>query len=188
MLFDKRLWPLIADGTVTVAVRRWKRPSVKAGGTLQSPAGLLGIDTVETVGLDDVTEHDARAAGFGSRDELLAALRPEGTLYRVRFHHIGGDPRTALRERTDLEPAELAEVDKALSRLPWAMPVLKSIDRQPGVVSTVLAAQLGMERLPFKQKVRRLKALGLTESLDVGYRLSRRGRAVLAQLGGRSDS
>ena len=43
-----------------------------------------------------------------------------------------------------------------------------------------LAAELGMERLPFKTDVRKLKALGLTESLDVGYRLSPRGTAFLA--------
>lgn len=42
-----------------------------------------------------------------------------------------------------------------------------------------LAALLGRETLPFKADVRRLKALGLTESLDVGYRLSPRGRAFL---------
>jgi len=43
---------------------------------------------------------------------------------------------------------------------------------QPGVVSTELAPRLDLERLPFKQRVRRLKELGLTESLKVGYRLS----------------
>lgn len=31
----------------------------------------------------------------------------------------------------------------------------------------------------FKRRVRQLKELGLTESLEVGYRLSPRGRAVL---------
>jgi hypothetical protein len=38
-----------------------------------------------------------------------------------------------------------------------------------------------MERLPFKANVRKLKALGLTESLDIGYRLSPRGEALLAR-------
>ena len=179
MLFDKRLWPLIADGSVTVAVRRWKRPSVKTGGTLQSPAGLLAIDTVEPVSPGDLSESDARCAGFPGLDELLASLRPEGQLSRIRFHRVGDDPRVSLRQRTELGPAELAKVITALRRLDWAGPVLESIGRQPGVVSTELAAELGMERFPFKQKVRRLKALGLTESLKVGYRLSPRGQVVL---------
>ena len=39
-----------------------------------------------------------------------------------------------------------------------------------------------MERLRFKERVRRLKALGLTESLEVGYRLSPRGQAFLDEL------
>jgi hypothetical protein len=42
-----------------------------------------------------------------------------------------------------------------------------------------LAERFGRERLPFKADVRKLKALGLTESLEVGYRLSPRGRAYL---------
>lgn len=41
------------------------------------------------------------------------------------------------------------------------------------------AADLGRERLEFKADVRKLKRLGLTESLEIGYRLSTRGRAYL---------
>ncbi len=52
-----------------------------------------------------------------------------------------------------------------------------------GVVARALASQAGLPRLDFKANVRKLKALGLTESLDVGYRLSPRGAAVLAALG-----
>lgn len=182
MLFDKRLWPMISDGSVTVAVRRWKRPSVKTGGTLQSPAGLLAIESVEAVSPADISDTDACDAGFPGVAELFASLRPEGQLYRIRFHHIGDDPRVALRQRTELDPTELTKVMAALRRLEWAGPILESIGRQPGVVSTELSAQLGMERFPFKQKVRRLKALGLTESLKVGYRLSPRGRVVLEAL------
>ena len=39
-----------------------------------------------------------------------------------------------------------------------------------------------MDTSRFKPLVRKLKALGLTESLEVGYRLSPRGAAVLAAL------
>lgn len=39
-----------------------------------------------------------------------------------------------------------------------------------------------MEQRPFKANVRKLKELGLTESLEVGYRLSARGRALLDAL------
>ena len=42
----------------------------------------------------------------------------------------------------------------------------------------------GQEKMPFKVNVRKLKRLGLTESLDVGYRLSPRGAVVLSALRG----
>jgi hypothetical protein len=53
------------------------------------------------------------------------------------------------------------------------------IAAQPGVVARELAAGVGLPRDDFKVRVRRLKELGLTESLEVGYRLSPRGRAYL---------
>jgi Mn-dependent DtxR family transcriptional regulator len=63
------------------------------------------------------------------------------------------------------------------------MPTLKLIEERPGVVSTELAAALGQERFAFKDSVRKLKALGLTISLDVGYRLTPRGEAYLKRFG-----
>ncbi|HET9442008.1 MAG TPA: hypothetical protein VFO65_01725 [Acidimicrobiales bacterium] len=184
MLLPRDLWPGVADGTVTVAFRRWRRPSVKAGGTLQSPVGLLAIDELTAITVDEVTDADARAAGHADRAEAIAALRPDGRLYRVRFHRAGDDPRVELRRRTELDAGELAELERALARLDWAVPVLSLIAEHPATVSTELAGRLQLERAPFKQRVRRLKALGLTESLDVGYRLSPRGQVVLAHLRG----
>jgi hypothetical protein len=45
----------------------------------------------------------------------------------------------------------------------------------------------GQEILTFKTNVRKLKALGLTESLEVGYRLSPRGTAWLKTRRSRRD-
>ncbi len=180
MLFPQRLWAGLNDGTVTVAFRRWKRPTVKAGGTLRSPAGVLGIDELTPIDPDDVTDDDARAAGYESRDEALADLRPEGTLYRIRFHRIGDDPRAELRARDALGADEIADLQASVRRLDWAIPTLQLIADHPATVSTKLAATAGVERQRFKLRVRRLKALGLTESLETGYRLSPRGRAFLA--------
>ena len=185
MLFPQRLWAGIEGGSVTVAFRRWKRASVKVGGTLQSPGGLLSIDEITAIEPDDISDDDAVRAGHADRHEASAALRPEGQLVRVRFHRIGGDPRIELRQRTDLDADELDRVLRALARLDWATTTLRLIAANPGTVSTELAPQLGLERLPFKQRVRRLKTLGLTESLKVGYRLSPRGETVLAHLDGR---
>ena len=65
-------------------------------------------------------------------------------------------------------------------RGPWTGAVLALIADRPGIVSTVLAEAMGWERQDFKLHVRRLKQLGLTLSLDVGYRLSPRGESYLS--------
>jgi len=57
--------------------------------------------------------------------------------------------------------------------------VLELIAQRPATRAPDLAASLGRETAPFKTDVRKLKELGLTESLDVGYRLSPRGEAYL---------
>jgi DNA-binding IclR family transcriptional regulator len=62
--------------------------------------------------------------------------------------------------------------------------VLELIDRFPGRLAAELAAQAGMETTPFKARVTRLKELGLTESLEAGYRLSPRGERVLRHRAG----
>jgi len=182
VLFPARYWPGLEDGTITVAFRRQKRATVKAGGTLNSPGGLLSIDAVDAIDESEITDADARAAGCTSRDEILAALKLEGTLYCFRFHRIGEDPRRALRADDALSADDVAMLRKKLAPLDWAAPVLRLIRDNPRVVSTELAPQVGMERPDFKLKVRKLKALGLTESFSPGYELSPRGAAVLRSI------
>ncbi|MBA2337244.1 MAG: hypothetical protein H0V96_05705 [Acidimicrobiia bacterium] len=189
MQFPKRFWPGLEDGSVTVAVRRWRRPSVRADGTMQSKGGLLGIDSVDIVAAGDVTEEDARNAGYADRAELMAALArfTEGDLYRIRFHRIGEDPRAALRRDADLFADDVVAITDRLDRLdrasshgPWTRQALDLIERHPERRAPDLAEMVGRETLPFKVDIRKLKALGLTESLTVGYRLSPRGMAYLA--------
>jgi hypothetical protein len=180
-LFKARFWAGLQDGSLTIAYRRWKRPSVKTGGTLVSPGGLLAIDAVEAIDDAQVDEEGARQAGYASPEELFAQLRGDGQLYRIRFHRLGEDPRVDLRERAELTAAERKAVARTLQHNDWALPYLRLIQAAPGTVSTELAARAGVERVVFKQRVRRLKALGLTESLDVGYRISPRGQTVLAE-------
>jgi hypothetical protein len=78
--------------------------------------------------------------------------------------------------------ARLARLDRSSRHGAWTAEVLRLIADRPAVRAGDLAASLGRETAPFKVDVRKLKELGLTESLDVGYRLSPRGRAVLARL------
>ncbi len=69
--------------------------------------------------------------------------------------------------------------DAASSAGPWTRQTLAIIDRSPGVRAPDLAAELGRDTPSFKRDVRKLKELGMTESLDIGYRLSPRGEAVV---------
>jgi hypothetical protein len=184
VLLDRPTLDAVAAGTITVAFRRWRRPTVRAGGSLTTRVGVLAVDAVDVIDLDAISDDDVAMAGYVDRDALVASLGDrDGELYRIRFHVAGPDPRIALRERVDLTAEEIAELERRLARLdaqrPWTAQVLRLIDERPGVRAGDLAAELGRERLAFKADVRKLKTLGLTESLDVGYRLSPRGRAWL---------
>jgi hypothetical protein len=190
MLFRQDVLRRIGEGDVTLAFRRWRRPTVRAGGTLRSRAGVLAIESVEVVDDDDVTDADAHRAGAESRDALLAGLPDDGPLYRIEFRLAGPDPRIALRERREITPAERAEIDARLARIdaasrhgPWTAKVLDLIAKRPATRAPELAASLGRETPRFKADVRKLKELGLTESLERGYRLSPRGRAYYGYSG-----
>ena len=56
------------------------------------------------------------------------------------------------------------------------------IGTKSGPVSERLADQPGWDRLTLKRDIRKLKSLGTTISLDVGYRLSNKGEALLRWL------
>ena len=185
-----RLVEGIRAGAVTVAFRAWKRPTVKAGGTLITPAGQLAIDRVEIVDSARITDPDAVRAGDASADETRTSLRSgdDRLVYRIDFHLAGDDPRTALRAKTVLTDDEWVALVRKLDGMdarsaegPWTAVTLREIAARPGVVSTILAEAVGLPRPEFKLRVRRLKALGLTESLGTGYRISPRGEALMAR-------
>jgi hypothetical protein len=73
----------------------------------------------------------------------------------------------------------LEQLDARATDGPWTLKTLEIIRAHPGLRAADLCRLVGFERLPFKVNVRKLKALGLTESLEVGYRLSPRGAAFL---------
>jgi hypothetical protein len=191
MLFRKATLEGIRAGEVTLAFRRWRKPMAREGGTLLTRAGQLDVRSVRKVTLRSISEADARKSGNASRDELLAFLRVrEGELYRIEFRLLGEDPRIALRKKAKLTKDELAAILKRLARLDaassygkWTRATLRAIAKNPGRRGPDLAASFGRETKPFKIDVRKLKAMGLTESLRVGYRISPRGRVVLRALG-----
>ena len=190
MLFNKDTLDQIAAGRVTLAFHRWPTPAVKAGVALRTPAGLLAVDAVEKIMAKAIKDSDAKRAGFKSRAVLMAELEKEqGDLYRVAFRRVGDDPLIALRKEAKLTKKEMKSVIAALNRLDqaspngaWTRTILRLIDKYPARRIPDLAVSIGRDPMVFKRDVKKLKDLGLTEALEVGYRISPRGRVVLAEI------
>ncbi len=163
--------------------------------SVMSLAGCAPMERVARPTLDQVRLGDAR--GQVAEDTKLLAGEVRGEVDRIdrsrrEISVIGDDGLTledtgAARMLTlrDAGNTILAEVPGASvvsltgSRITpgnagFAAPVAGAVVFYPGCKALLKA--------PFKVDVRKFKEMGLTESLDVGYRLSPRGRAVLARL------
>jgi hypothetical protein len=189
--FPLRILEAIRDGRVDLAFRRWERARARPGSRRRTAVGVLEVGKVERIERSALTEVDAHRAGFDSLSDLLAMLdrRDRGEIHRIELRYAGADPRIELRSRANLTDAELDEIAHRLRRFdeasrhgPWTKATLELIAEQPEVRAEELAARVGREKLPFKRDVRKLKELGLTESLNPGYRLSPRGKTVLERL------
>jgi hypothetical protein len=197
MMFPIRHLRAIRDGSITTAFRRWDRPRVKAGGTQRTAVGVVAFDAVTEVPLESITEADAQAAGHRAVEEMFDMFgrrSPDWPIWRIDLHYAGPDPRVALRENSDLSDEDVAALRAKLNRLdaasthgPWTRTTLELIRDRPEVRAPDLAASLGRETKLLKLDVRKLKELGLTESLRIGYRISPRGTALMEKLA-RSDA
>jgi len=179
MLFRRETLEGIASGGITLAFRRWRSPAATTGGTQRTAHGVVRFGRVERIDMEAINAGDARAAGYPDLAALLGELTARaGELYRIELAGIDDDPREALREQTGVEPDILAW----LTRIDWALPILKAIEQAPEVRAADIAGPLGIPRDRFKARVRELKNRGLTISLETGYRISPRGVAALAKL------
>lgn len=82
----------IRDGRITVVFRRWSRPTVRPGGTLKTRIGMLRIGRIDEMEPADVTEADARKAGFRDRaefDRWLAMMKPGHLFQRIEVGYLG---------------------------------------------------------------------------------------------------
>lgn len=189
MRFTKPFWSGIADGSITVAFRGWKSPTVVEGRPYRTGGGRIEVIKVTEVPSGLVTKADATRAGYDSPADVLAQVRTdEGrVMYRVEFKLLDeADPREELAAAADLSPEDLADINNKLDRLdsradigPWTRSTLELVRDHPGRRAPDLAEMVGRETKPFKLDVRKLKNLGLTRSLKVGYELSPRGAAFL---------
>ena len=194
MMFKQRFLPGIVDGSVTCSYRYWKRPQVVVGNFYRiQNIGHIEVTGVRQAKPGGIRQADAVASGFESRKALTDYLAEfeasDRTLYRVDFRYAGLR-EDQLPDRTAVSDA--AEVEKLLKALdlrdknskvgPWTRATLKLVGRQPGKSSAILAEKLGRDRAELKTDMRKLKKLGLTESLGVGYRLSVKGESLLPKL------
>lgn len=190
MLLRKPVLDRIKSGEISLVFRRWRKPTVRSGGTLQTAVGVLSILDVKQVREPRIPRADVIKAGYSTKTALVSALGTrDGTIFRIALEYAGADPRIALRQRGLLSAAELDAVTTRLRRLdarsttgPWTERILTAIERRPNVAARVLAQQLACEKDWLKPQVRKLKNIGLTLSHHPGYSLSPRGRAVLDRL------
>jgi hypothetical protein len=190
MLFTAATLRGLTQGRVSCTYRRWEVVRPKVGSRFTTSAGVVEVTSITHADEQQLTEREAAEAGFDSVAELLkwCSAKGNGGLYRIGIALAGPDPRTELRRTDNLDAADIATLNAKLDRMDraadqaWTRNTLRQIQRLPGAVSTELAAEVGQERRTYKLRVRRLKSLGLTESLERGYRLSPRGQAYLAAL------
>ena len=193
LLFQKRFHAGIVNGAVRLTFRLWEKPHVKVGGRYRvHPIGVVEVNAVASVTLADISERDALDGGFLSREELLAYLAPVAKkpltatthVFRVGFVHGGDGDRVPVALETVISAEALFELQKRVERLEregkWVRKVMELMVKHPRVAASALAKKLKLETEPFKIDVRKLKKLGLTQSFEVGYEVSPRGKKFLA--------
>ncbi len=191
MLFQKNVLQGIKNGEITLAFRKWKKPAVLENSFHKTSIGILHIEKVTSVSESGITDVDARLAGFPSRKHLLESLaNVDGTeVFRIHLRYSGEDPRIALREQKEFSDDDLIfllrkinKYDQASPYGAWVQRLMLALQKYPETRSGELATILKVEKEWLKIQVRKLKNLGLTESLREGYRLSRRGHELLMKI------
>jgi hypothetical protein len=190
LLFQKRFLRGLVDGSITLTFRQWPKARVKPLGRYRvHPIGVVEVAGLDRVRVGDISEQDARLAGFIDRAELLAYLEPaargpfgpQTELFRIELRYAGDGDRVPLANEDQLSTEDIAQIDARLARLdcqqPWTRATLRLIEAHPRVAASQLALKMKQERAPFKANVVKLKKLGLTQSFEVGYELSPRGKA-----------
>ena len=184
----------VESGQITVAYRRWAEPRVVEGRIYRTNAGRIEIDSIRPVNPELIADGDPDVALADRQNakDVRRRLRGDDTLptFLIRFHLVEGpDPREELAAQSSLSSEDLDDLRGRLSHFdqlsnhgPWTEQTLRLIESTPATRAADLAASVGRETAPFKLDVRKLKNLGLTHSLEVGYQLTPRGAAYLNAL------
>ena len=90
MVFAKRIRDRVISSEITVSVRIWQSPRVRVGGRYKFGEGEIEVDSIEPIGLPDITPQLARESGFLGVLDLLKIAKhgPGENIYLIRFHYI----------------------------------------------------------------------------------------------------
>jgi len=195
LLFQKAFHEGLVSGRVTLTFRRWAKPHVKVGGRYRChPIGVLEVHGVARMAAGDIDPPDAAAAGFETLAALLEymagasdePLLPTTEVWRVALRHAGDGDRVTVAMEDQLTADDLDVLRQKVARLDaahaWTKATLAAIDAAPRVAASKLAIALGRDRDELKIDIRKLKRLGLTQSFEVGYEISPRGRAFMVAM------
>ena len=198
LLFQSRFHQGLVSGEITRTYRLWPKARVKAGTRYRChPIGVLVVDSVERVRIEQITDREAQQAGFSNRDALVDYLQglskmpltASVELFDVTLHYGGEGDFITIADKADIPDeafseltAKLARMDSTSRRGPWTRVTLSLIEEHPHMAASRLAEMVKCETKPFKADVVKLKKLGLTQSFEVGYDLTPRGRAFLQLL------
>ena len=191
LMFRREDRERVARGEITVTFRLWKSAHVRAGKTYESGFGRVEVEDVQVMPAAMISDEDVGPSGCADVPAILelagehmkARVGPDTLLYRVQFRFLGDAAlpvEPAAMPDMERVSARLERMDRLSPRGPWTLAALLVIERRPRVPARLLAAELEYETLDFKRNVRKLKALGLTVSHEVGYELSDAGREYLA--------
>ena len=101
MVFSKRLREGVRRGEITCSVRIWTRPHVTAGKRYRMEEGEIEVDSIQPIGLLDITGELSRESGFlGVVDLLKIAKHGRGeNIYLIRFHYVPPSTKRAPRRK-----------------------------------------------------------------------------------------
>jgi hypothetical protein len=92
--FSRELRADVLSGAITVTVRLWRTPKVKAGGRYRVGAGEIEVDSIELIPFAAIDESDVRRCGEADREALRLRAAHAGPIlddtliYRIEFHVV----------------------------------------------------------------------------------------------------
>lgn len=187
MLFKQQYLEGIKAGEISLAFRKWQKSSVKQGSLIHTSIGLIIIQKIDQIKADQITDKQARLAGFSDKNQLLESFpAKDGIIFKISLRYHSEDPRIALREQTDLSEEQFIKLKNKLEKLdkhsrkgPWTNKILLAIKEHPNLHAVGISALTGFEKEWLKLNIRKLKNAGLTISHTVGYELSPLGKQLI---------